>query len=213
MLKFVIGFLSCFFMVVSAQNNNQDTIYLMNGLVIGEKVIDTALGSATIINPTKPSKKIVYEWDELYMIRFANGYKKYYYSQDSSVNNWLTRDQMWMYMKGENDARKGFKAKGAFIGGGISGIIGGVTGTFFGPIAPFGFMALNGITKIKIRHKTLSNPAFVDSDAYLMGYERVARQKRKLKSWYGGTVGLALGYCFFAIFRPAYPETINFSFK
>jgi hypothetical protein len=112
---------------------------------------------------------------------------------------------MGYFVKGERDARKGFKANGAMIGAGLFGFFGGATGAFFAPIAPYGFMALTGITKVKIKHKTISNPAYIDSDAYILGYERTARYKRKLKSLVGGTVGLALGYVFYAAFNGYYP--------
>jgi hypothetical protein len=195
--------LGLFYFLASAvysQKARQDTIFLMNGHAIGEKVIDTLLGAVTIINPKKPAQKLHYEWDQLYMVKFANGFKRFYYTQDSTINNWFTRDEMWMYMKGENDARKGFKGRGALIGAGIAGLIGGASGTIWGPIAPYGFMALSGIPKIRIRHNTISNPMYVHSDAYILGYERVARQKLKIKSLIGGTIGLAMGYGVYATF-------------
>jgi hypothetical protein len=191
--------------IFCAQNPVQDTVYLMNGLSIGQKIIDTTFTTVTINHPKKIGKKIHYEWDQLYMIRFANGNKRYYYSQDSSINNIFTRKEMWMYMKGENDARRGFKARGALITSGILGFLGGASGTVFGPLAPYGFMALTGVTKIRIKHETISNPVFIESDAYILGYERVARQKRKTKSLLGGTIGLVVGYSFFAVFRSNYP--------
>jgi hypothetical protein len=210
---FLFLVLCFFYQTVSSQTKVQDTIYLMNGQVVGEKVIDTILGAITILNPKKTNKKIHYEWDQIFMVRYANGDKRYYYQQDSLLSNWFSRDEMWMYMKGENDARKGFKAKGAMIGAGIAGIVGGMTGTFWGPVAPYGFMALSGLPKIKIKHNTISNPAYVESDAYILGYERVARQRRKIKSVIGGTVGLIIGYTFYGLFHSRYPENINVGFN
>lgn len=202
MLKKSFLLLVFYFLFQSAfsQAKVQDTIYLMNGRVVGEKVIDTLLGAVTIINPKKPNKKIHYEWDQLFMVRYANGDKRYYYKQDSLLSNWFTRDEMWMYMKGENDARKGFKARGCLIGSFFAGVAGGLTGTFYGPVLPYGFMALSGIPKVRIRHNTISNPTYVESDAYILGYERVARQRRKIKSVIGGTIGLGIGYGAFALF-------------
>jgi hypothetical protein len=199
--------------IAQGQNQVQDTVYLMNGQVVAEKVIDTTLGAVTIYNPKKHSQKIHYEWDQLFMVKFSNGYKRYFYIQDSTINNWFTRDEMWMYMKGENDARKGFKARGCLIGAGITGLLGGMTGTIWGPVAPYTYMALSGIPKIRIRHSTISNPRYVESDAYILGYERVARQRRKLRSLVGGTIGLALGYGFYALFHNAYPETVDIGFN
>jgi hypothetical protein len=190
----------------------QDTIFLMNGHIIAKQVIDTTFSTVTIMNPKKHGKKIHYEEDQLYMVKFANGYKRYYYVQDPSIYNEFTRDEMWLFMKGEADARAGFKARGALIGGGAIGFAAGATGTFFAAIAPYTFMALSGITKIRIRHNTISDPKYLESDAYILGYERVARQKRKTKSLIGGTVGLLLGYGFYALFHNSYPQNGNIGF-
>lgn len=208
-LIFYVLCLKCQSQVVA----EKDSIYLMNGQMVHEKVLDTLLGAVTIIDPKKADKKIHYEHDQLYMVRFSNGDKRYYYKQDTTIGNWFTRDEMWMYMKGEVDARKGFKARGAMIGGGIAGIVGGMTGTLWGPVAPYGFMALSGITKVRIRHNTVSNPIYLESDAYILGYERVARQKRKIKSLIGGTIGLGIGYGLYALLHSYYPETINVGFS
>lgn len=191
----------------------QDTIFLMNGIVIAKKVIDTTFNTVTILNPRKHGHKIHYEQNQLYMVRFANGNKRYYYVQDPAIYNIFTRDEMWLFMKGEADARRGFKAKGALISSVIIGCAAGMTGTFFAPVAPYGFMALSGITKVKIRHHTVSNMNYIESDAYLLGYERVARQKRKTRSLIGGTIGLVLGYGLYASLNHIYPQSINIGFK
>lgn len=203
-----VGFLK----VCVAQHTVQDSIFLMNGHVVVKKVIDTTFSTITILHPKKPSKRIHFESEQLYMVKFASGYKRYYYVQDPANYNVFTRDEMWFFTKGEQDARKGFKARGAMIAAGLVGFGAGLTGSFFAPVLPYGFMALSGVTKIKIRHETISNPKYIESDAYILGYERVARQKRKTKSLIGGTVGLAIGYGIYAIFHSKYPESINFGY-
>jgi hypothetical protein len=181
------------------QNEQKDSIFLMNGHIISEKIIDTLLNAITIINPKKPDKNINYEFEQLYMVKFNNGDKRYYYVQDSLQNNYFTRDEMWMYMKGEVDAHKGFRAPGSLIVGSVVGVGAGLTGLIWAPAAPFGVMALCGIPKVKIKAHTISNPNYVQSDAYILGYERVARNKRRINSLVGGGIGLAVGFgAFFA---------------
>ena len=177
----------------------------MNGNLVVERVIDTLLGAVTIYHPTKPTKKIHYEYDDFYGIFYGNGSKKIYYRQDTARYNWFTRDEMLMFTKGERDGRKGFKARGSLITAGILGFAGGASGSFFAPIFTYGFMALVGIPKVRIRHNTISNPAYIDSDAYILGYERTARYKRRLKSLLGGTIGLVAGYAFYFAFKDQYP--------
>lgn len=196
-----------------AQETPLDTIYLMNGHIVNEKVLDTAGNTVTIRHPRKQGKTIIYDWEQLYLVSYVDGAKRYYYQKDSTINNWFTREEMWLYMKGESDARKGFKARGSLIGAGMIGLLGGLTGTFWAPVAPYSFMAFSGLPRVRIRHRTVSNINYLKCDAYILGYERVARQKRKLRSLIGGTIGLAAGYCLYAALHSYYPETVNFGFN
>jgi hypothetical protein len=75
-------------------------------------------------------------------------------------------------------------------------------------------MAFSGVTKVKIRHSTISNPTNIDYDAYILGYERVSRSKRRIQSIIGGTIGLALGYgLYFGLLKDKYPTTLSLRFK
>ncbi len=211
-LFFLIAFV-CTGLFNQSKAQAKDTIYLMNGNIIGETIIDTLLGAVTVNDPNKPTKKLHYELEDIYMVLFSNGNKRYYYQQDSTKNNWFTREEMWYYTKGERDARKGFKPIGSMIGCGIAGFVGGASGTFFGPVVPFTYFALVGLPKVKVKSKTVSNPMYVEYDAYVLGYERVARGKRRTHSVITGTIGLALGYTFYALAHKSYPETVNFGFN
>lgn len=191
----------------------KDTILLMNGNMVVEKVIDTLIGAVTIFDPQKPTEKLHYEYDEIYCVKYATGFKDYYYTQDTLKGNYFTREEMEYYMYGERDARKGFKARGALIGSGLVGAASGGLGLFFAPIFPFGYMGLSGITKVKIKHSTISNPNYIDHDAYILGYERVSRSKRRIQSLIGGTIGLAVGYgLYFGVLKNNLPSSLKLRF-
>ena len=188
----------------------------MNGNVIGEMVVDSSLGAVTIMDPKKPTKRLHYELDQLYKVNYAKGYTHWYYSQDTTLNNWFSREEMGLFIIGERDSRKYFKPTACAVGAGIFGFVGGATGTFFAPVLPYGYMALSGITKIKIRQRTVIDPKLLDYDAYILGYERNARQKRKIWSVIGGTIGMVAGYAFYFAFKDNYPTEFTggkFSFK
>lgn len=191
----------------------KDTIFLMNGNKVVERVIDTLIGAVTIIDPLKPANKLHYEYDEIYCVKYGTGLKDYYYSQDTMKGNYFTRDDMEYYMFGERDARKGFKARGSLIGAGITGLISGGMGLFFAPVFPYGYMGLSGITKVRIKHSTISNPNYIEHDAYILGYERVSRSKRRIQALIGGSIGLALGYgLYFGVLKDNLPTTLKISF-
>jgi hypothetical protein len=197
----------------SSQAQNKDTILLMNGNYVVEKVIDTLIGAVTIINPSNVAEKLHYEYDEIYCVKYSTGFTDYYYTQDTLKGNYFTRDEMLYYMYGERDARKGFKARGALIGAGVVGLVSGGLGLFFAPIFPYGYMGLSGITKVRIKHNTISNPLYIDQDAYILGYERVSRTRRRIQALIGGTIGLAAGYgLYFGILKDKLPSTLTLRF-
>lgn len=189
------------------QRTYKDTLFLMNGRMFGVCVIDTLFGYATFIDPIDTNKRAHIENDQLFAIKYQNGDIFYYYEQDT-IANWFTREEMWLFMQGERDARKGFKARGSLYGSVLSGIAGGVTGTLLGPLAPLAFSACVGIPWIRIRHNTVSNINNLSYDAYILGYEREARKKRRIRALIGSVIGMAIGYTSYVVWlqhEPLYP--------
>jgi hypothetical protein len=210
--KIIILIIPSFFNITKAQQ--KDTILLMNGQIVVEKIIDTLIGAVTVFDSKRPSEKLHYEYDQIYSVKYATGVNAYYYAQDSLLGNYFSREEMAYYMFGERDARKGFKARGSLIGAGAFGALSGGLGLFFAPVFPYAYMALSGITKVRIRHETISNPNYIDQDAYILGYERVSRSKRRIQALIGGSIGLALGYgLYFSVIKNNLPSTINIRFK
>lgn len=209
---FVLGVL----FIITSQDafaQTKDTILLMNGQSVVEKVVDTLIGAVTILDPEDVTKKLHYEYNEIYAVYYGTGLKDYYYLQDTMRGNYFTRSEMEYYIYGERDARKGFKARGSLIGAGITGLVSGGLGLFFAPVFPYGYMGLSGIPKVRIKHSTISNPNYIEHDAYILGYERVARSKRRVKAIIGGSIGLVVGYgLYFGVLKDNLPATIKISF-
>jgi hypothetical protein len=42
-----------------------DTILLMNGNIVVEKVLDTLIGAVTVLNPNLKPEKLHYEYDQI----------------------------------------------------------------------------------------------------------------------------------------------------
>lgn len=176
-----------------AQKKPADSLFLMNGRIVVSPVIDTLFGAATFVDPEDSTKRSHIENDQLFAIKYHNGDVFYYYVQDT-ISNWFSRDEMWMFMVGERDARKGFKPMGSMLGAMGCGIAAGITGSFYGPVLPVAYTACVGLPKVRIRHSTVSDVRYLDSDAYILGYEREARAKRRIYALIGTGVGLLLGY-------------------
>ncbi|HEX8516742.1 MAG TPA: hypothetical protein VF868_11120 [Bacteroidia bacterium] len=173
-------------------HGNTDTVLLLNGETMICSVIDTTNGLTSIRNPKNPKRNIVLENDRIFSITNNKG-ESVIYEYDTVIGNEFTVDEMRYFIRGEQDADKNFKANGCLAIGAVVGVLSGITGSFFSPIPPFAFTALSGLPKVKIKASTVSNPEYLKHDPYLMGYERVARKKRKFKSLIGGGIGLVAG--------------------
>lgn len=180
--------------------NGKDTILFLNGAIMTGTVIDTTNGVTTIKNPKDSTKNIIVENDRIFSITNAGG-ENIMYVYDTLIGNEFTIDEMRYFILGEQDAEKGFKARGAFWGNMLLGAAGGVTGSFLCPIPPFAFTALSGLPRVKIKSSSVSNIEYIKHDTYIMGYERVARKKRKLGSLVGGGIGLGVGLGTFFILK------------
>jgi hypothetical protein len=195
-----IAFIFLFIPFTALSQDNKDTVTLLNGEVMICTVLDTTNGLTSIKNPKNPKKNIVLENDRIFSIRNSSG-ESVIYSYDTLIGNEFTVDEMRYFILGEQDADKNFKAKGCLAIGTAVGFLSGITGSFFCPIPPFAFTALSGIPKVKIKQSAVSNPEYLKHDPYLMGFERVAKKKRKLKSLIGGGIGLAAGIGTFIGFK------------
>jgi hypothetical protein len=194
MVRFCITFALFLFLGTLSAQQNKDTLFLMNGKFYTGKVLDTLLGGVTIKDPKDTTKNFTVDNEDLFSVKYGDGREHFYYTQDTLIGNEFTRDEMRYFMIGERDAKKGFKAPGSFFGSMAAGFAGGLSGNLLGPVLPFGYLGLCGITKVRIRHETISNPYYVDHDAYILGYERQARARRRIQSLIGGGIGLVAGY-------------------
>lgn len=173
--------------------NGKDTILLLNGGVVIGTVIDTLNGVTTIKNPKDSTKNNIIENDRIFSITNANG-ESIMYVYDTLIGNEFTIDEMRYFILGEQDAEKGFKARGALFGNMALGAGGAVTGSLLALIPAFTYSAASGLPRVKIKPGTVSNVEYLKHETYIMGYERVARKKRKLRSLVGGAVGFGVGF-------------------
>ena len=177
---------------ISSAAETNDTIIFLNGTILVADVTDTTNGVTTVRNPKDTAKFFLIENERIFSIKNAGG-EHVLYVYDTLIGNEFTVEEMRYFIFGEQDAERGFKARGAMWSNAVIGAASGLYLGFFSPLPPFAFIALTGIPKVKIRHETVSNPDYLKQDSYLMGYERVARKKRKFASLIGGVGGLVVG--------------------
>lgn len=173
-----------------------DTILLLNGQQLICPVIDTSFfGVKVNYQKRNKQREMIVEGERIFSVKFgSNGQEKIYYKQDSAFENYFTVDETRLFIKGEQDAAK-YKPRFATASSiviGVSSIV--VLPSIFSLAPPFAYSASTLVPKIRIKHSTVSNPAYLNYDTYILGYERVARKKRLVQSLKGSVCGLAIGF-------------------
>lgn len=175
-----------------------DTLIMMNGSKIAGTVLDTNLVGIKFGVKTKKNKQedVIIDAHRLYSIIYRTGREKVVYTPDSTEENPFTVQEAKLFILGEQDATKAYKPKAAIAGGVAIGLIGGSVGTILALAPPFLYSGLMLIPKVKIKQNTVSNIKYLEYDAYLIGYERVARKKRLMRTFLGGMAGAGVGLLF-----------------
>jgi hypothetical protein len=185
-----------------------DTLLLLNGEEIITTVMDTAKGFTRCKNLSGSNKLFMIEDNRIFSVRNQKG-ERVYYQYDSAIGNEFSEQEMRYFIMGEQDAQKGFKAKGSFYGNMAVGVASGITGFFLCLIPPFIYTALTGLPNVRIKKKTVRDLELLKQETYLMGYERVARGKRKIRSLVGGGIGLVVGYSSYLIMKQNNAEILK----
>ncbi len=206
--------LSMFFLLLVLLNNRAfpqqkpDSILMINGDVFHGKVIRLTERDLVV----KDSEKAVQEFniDKELVFSYSNATGEYIvYTYDTLSGNDFTIDEMRYFIRGEQDGKKGFKARPAFYTNMVIGAASGITGSVFFPVPVFAFAVLAGIPKVKINRNTVRNQDDLTHPPYIMGYERMARRKRKIQSLVGGGIGLVAGIGTFFILQASDKEILQ----
>ncbi len=204
-------FLLTLTLFITEKGMAQDKILLLNGNVINGSITDT--NSIYVeYKKAKNNKPGKIEKYRVFSIVYPDGSETVHYKEDSLIGNYFTEHQMRMFLYGEQDAQKGYKAPlnftGSILVGAASGFLFPFTITknpntptesvtnisgFFMPIAPVIFCVFTGAKWIKMNRNTVSNKLYLSEETYVRGYDRVARNKRIQNAMLGSLAGMAVG--------------------
>lgn len=173
-----------------------DTVYLMSGKTVEGVVKDTSNDKLKILIPKKGGgfKSDFIDQELVFSVKYKTGNEKVFYVQDTLFGNYYTPNEVRYFLQGERDARRSFRCRGWIAGGFVFGFAGGMTSSAIGLIAPFAYSGSSVMFKTNIRPGSVSNPDYLKYDTYLMGYDKVARQKRMMRSLVSGALGFACGF-------------------
>lgn len=185
-----------------------DTVYLMSGKTVHGVVRDTSSQKLKILVPKKSGgyKADFIDQELIFSVKYKSGTEAVFYKQDTLFGNYYTPNEVRYFLQGERDARKNYRCPLWIVGGFAAGFAGGYTRSAIGLVIPFGYSAATVGFRVKVRPGSVSNPDFLKYDTYLMGYEKVARQKRIMRTLVAGAIGFTAGFVTRSIIINAQPN-------
>lgn len=174
----------------------QDKINLMNGQILEGRV----LGQSTleIRYEVKRGDRLIQREEPtegVFSVTDSLGREKIWYFMDTVFGNELSIPQMRWYLKGERDARSGYKPWGPMIGGFLlgAGAVIALDLEVNSLIIPPAYAGLMAWPRVNVTRGSITDPAMEGDPYYAMGYAVVGRPKRVIKSLIASALGVGVG--------------------
>ncbi|MEZ4756275.1 MAG: hypothetical protein R2817_05565 [Flavobacteriales bacterium] len=177
--------------------NAQDNILLMNGRVITAKV----LGQSTleirylVPNGKAPPRERQEPTEDVFSVTDSLGRERIWYFYDTVFGNDMSVDQMRSYIKGQQDARDGYKPTWTTVGGFVFGAGTVIAANlemnaFFLP--PIYAVAMT-LPRVNVTRGSIRDPYMEGNEDYAYGYARVGRTKRVVRGLLSTFAGIGTG--------------------
>jgi hypothetical protein len=175
----------------------QDNILLMNGRVITGKV----LGQSTleirylVPNGKAPPRERQEPTEDVFSVTDSLGRERIWYFYDTVFGNDMSIDQMRSYIKGQQDARDGYKPTWTTVGGFVFGAGTVIAANlemnaFFLP--PIYAVAMT-LPRVNVTRGSIRDPYMEGNEDYAYGYARVGRTKRVVRGLLSTFAGIGTG--------------------
>jgi hypothetical protein len=118
-----------------------------------------------------------------------------WYFYDPAFGNDLTVDQMRWYIKGEQDARIGYKPRAAVWGGFLlgAGLVIALDLEVNSLLIPPAYAGLMAWPRVHVTPGSVRDPLMEGDNYYATGYSAVGRPKRVVRSLMSTTAGIIVG--------------------
>jgi len=198
MIRLTLSFLLLFGIVLSTSAQEQPSILLMSGKVLSGEV--TGQDSLYVYydlhkrNGKKKSAKL--DLERVFSVTAQDGSEQVIYVMDTAIGNYFSVDEMRLYIKGEQDAISYYRGNWTILLGlpltaGLGYVI---PPSVFSFSVPFVYLVGTGLPRYRIPRDKVDHPELVTEPAYVLGFERAARNKRLFKSLATGLIGTSLGF-------------------
>jgi hypothetical protein len=174
-----------------------DRILLMNGQIIETRV----LGQSTLevryleFGRKGRSKERSEPTENVFSVTDSLGRERIWYFQDTVFGNELSVQEMRWFIKGEQDARNGYRPRiatwgGFLVGAGASIALNlEVNALFLPPL----YGAAMILPRVHVTKGSLTDPYLEGEPNYAWGYAKVGRSKRVVRSIVSTAAGIAVG--------------------
>lgn len=174
----------------------QDRILLMNGQVIQGKVLgQSTLEIRYLMDSRRGLRERAEPTESVFSVTDTLGRERVWYFYDTVFGNDMTEQQMRWFIKGEQDARKGYKPFWPMVGGFVAGA--GLTIALDlevnSLLIPPLFAASMALPRVHVTRGSITDPLMDGDEFYAYGYAKVGRTKRVLRTLLSSAVGIAAG--------------------
>ena len=196
-----LGFL-LFFLLFATAILAQDQVTLISGVVVDGKVTNLTDSVVSYDQEKKGrTKSRTLDAYRVFSVNYADGREVIVYEQDTALGNYFSKDEMRLFIQGEQDAAANYKGRKAFLVGAALGVAGGVAipESFLVVLVPVGSTLLAVAPRIKIKPELTRDRKLLSEPAYLMGFERTARGKKIQNVLKGSVLGTILSVAGYSI--------------
>lgn len=178
----------------------QDKIILITGEVLEVKNVELKDNKVSFQKLNKDKRKNINP-DRVFSVQYENGTEKIVFEPDPLDPSDFKPEEMRMFIKGEQDAKRYYHNTGNKI---VSAAIGAGAGllSIYGLVVPALYSTVVGGFSPNLSKHNVSDPALRDNLNYREGYEKKCRDRKIRNSLVYGFGGFVVGFAAFAIFLP-----------
>jgi hypothetical protein len=197
MLKpLLLAILIVFLPTLAAFGQAKDRILLMGGQTIDAQVIGQSTLEIRYLAETRKGLRERREPTEsVFSVTDTLGRERIWYFFDTVFGNDMTVDQMRWFIKGEQDARKGYKPIWPMVGGFVTGagLTIGLNLEVNSLLIPPLFAASMALPRVHVTRGSITDPLMEGDEFYAYGYAKVGRTKRVINTLISTAAGVLVG--------------------
>jgi hypothetical protein len=176
--------------------HGQDRILLMNGQTIETRVLGQS--SLEVRYRVKKGDRLLERsepTESVFSVTDSLGRERVWYFQDTLFGNDFSVNEMRWFIKGEQDARRGYRPLVPMLGGfvGSAGLVMGLDLEVIAIPLPMVYAGIMALPRVKVTKGSLSDPLLEGDDFYAYGYARAGKGRRVIRCLLSSALGVGFG--------------------